>query len=37
MSSMDSSVLNPTVPALAEEITFPWGSVMLTSVLLNVE
>jgi hypothetical protein len=29
--------LNPTVPALAEEITFPWGSVMLTSVLLNVE
>jgi hypothetical protein len=29
--------LNPTVPALAEEITFPWGSVMLTIVLLNVE
>jgi hypothetical protein len=29
--------LNPTVPALAEEITFPWGSVILTSVLLNVE
>ena len=29
--------LNPTVPALADEITFPWGSVILTSVLLNVE
>ncbi len=29
--------LNPTVPALAEEITFPCGSVMLTRVLLNVE
>jgi len=29
--------LKPTVPALAEEITLPWGSVRLTSVLLNVE
>jgi hypothetical protein len=29
--------LNPTVPALAAHITLPCGSVMLTSVLLNVE
>ena len=29
--------LKPTVPALAEEITLPCGSVMLTRVLLNVE
>lgn len=29
--------LKPTVPALAKEITFPWGSVILISVLLNVE
>ena len=29
--------LKPTAPELAEAITLPWGSVMLTSVLLNVE
>jgi hypothetical protein len=29
--------LNPTVPALVEEITLPCGSVMLTRVLLKVE
>ena len=29
--------LKPTVPALAEAMTFPWGSVMLINVLLNVE
>ena len=29
--------LNPAVPALVETITLPSGSVMLTSVLLNVE
>src|SRR4051794_7970977 len=28
--------LKPTWPALAHEITFPWGSVMETMVLLNV-
>ena len=29
--------LNPTVPALADAMTFPSGSVMLISVLLKVE
>ena len=29
--------LKPAVPALADAITLPWGSVMLTRVLLNVE
>src|SRR5699024_10964000 len=29
--------LKPTVPADCHEITLPWGSVMLTMVLLNVD
>ena len=29
--------LKPTVPALAEAMTLPWGSVMLIKVLLKVE
>ena len=29
--------LKPTVPADCQEITLPWGSVMLTMVLLNVD
>jgi hypothetical protein len=29
--------LKPTVPALAEAMTLPWGSVILTRVLLKVE
>jgi hypothetical protein len=29
--------LNPMFPALAQETTLPWLSVMLTIVLLNVE
>ena len=29
--------LKPTVPADCQEITLPWGSVMETMVLLNVD
>ena len=29
--------LNPAVPALAEEMTLPWGSVSVINVLLKVE